>query len=305
MSWHTGYIEWQNGSAAYLSVVFSWQVQRAYQRAVWWRSLGYDVIVGGPAAQLNPHAFKDVAVLGDACDALWRHNPMATFTSRGCIRQCGFCAVPELEGDLQELDRWEPKPIVCDNNLLACSRRHFDRVVDRLKPLASIDFNQGLDARLLTKHHAERLTELDLKRVRLAWDHVSMEQQFMEAYRLLRGVGIPKRKIGVYVLIGYDDTPDDARYRLEALLALGVDPNPMRFQPLWVGRRNQYVAPSWTAKELCRFANYFSRLRWFRKVPFDEFRRVPSSQVVKASKNRGLDNRGAFSYDSPNGYDRR
>lgn len=271
MSWSRGYIEWLDGDVAHLSVVFSWQVQRAYQRAVWWRSYGHQVIVGGPAVHLQPHIFEDIAILGDGCHALWRHNPSATFTSRGCIRQCGFCAVPELEGELHELSDWEAKPIVCDNNLLACSRRHFDRVVDRLKPLAGIDFNQGLDARLLNKHHAERLAELDLERVRLAWDDVRMEGKFMEAYKLLRGAGIPKSRIQTYVLIGYDDTPDNARYRLETVRALGIKPNPMRYQPLRTAKRNQYVAPAWSQKGLCQFMKYYSRLRWYGSIPFEDF----------------------------------
>ena len=54
-------------------------------------------------------------------------------------------------------------------------------MIDKLKPLSGIDFNQGLDARLLTEYHAERLAELDLKMVRLAWDHIGLESQFNPA----------------------------------------------------------------------------------------------------------------------------
>lgn len=265
-------MEWQEGDSMCISVVFSWRLQKAYQRAIFWRKLGYQVKVGGPAVSLQPAMFSGIASVEGECDALWRHNPMATFTSRGCIRRCGFCVVPELEGDIQELTDWEPKPIVCDNNLLACSRRHFDRVVDRVRPLVGIDFNQGLDARLLTWHHADRIAELKLTRVRLAWDHVNLEGSFMWAFKLLRKAGIPKSKIHAYVLIGYEDSPDDALYRLESVRALGIKPNPMRYQPIRAERKNEYVAPGWSEEELRRYMKYWSRLRWYASIPFEEFR---------------------------------
>lgn len=273
MSWqHGGLAEWTDGDkTAHLSVVFSWNLQAAYQRAVWWRSLGYTVRAGGPAVTLNPGYLAGVAELGGAVDALPYHNPDATFTSRGCIRRCSFCAVPRIEGDLIELDDWPVRPIICDNNLLATSRTHFDRVIDRLKGVKGVDFNQGLDARLLTAHHASRLAELDLYAVRLAWDDTRTERQFMAAYHTLTDAGIPPRMIRVYVLIGYNDTPDDAMYRLQTVKDLGSRPNPMRYQPLDANKRNEYVGPGWTELELKRFTRYWSRLRWLEHVPFEEY----------------------------------
>jgi len=272
MSWSKHPIEWTDGHSAYLSIAFTWDLPQAYSRCIWYRKLGYDVHAGGPAVKLLPDYLSAVASCNDweERDAVAKHNPLATFTSRGCIRRCPFCAVPKIEGELRELDNWPVRPIVCDNNLLACSRAHFDEVIDKLKPLSSIDFNQGLDARLLTAHHADRLAELDCT-VRLAFDHISCESAFMRAYELLRRAGISKRRIRVYVLFGFNDTPEDALYWLEAVKALGVRPNPMRYQPLDALTRNSYVAPSWTERELRRFARYWSRQRWLEHIPFEEY----------------------------------
>lgn len=271
--WVGGVVEWTEGDVAFLSVVFSWDLPVAYQRAVWLRAQGYRVRAGGPAVALNPGYLDDVAEVGGEVDALPRHNPSATFTSRGCIRRCPFCAVPYIEGDLRELPagRWEPRPIVCDNNLLACSRRHFDRVIDRLKFVPGVDFNQGLDARLLTLYHADRLAELDLHCVRLAWDSVGLEFAFVRAYCHLRVVGIPKRRIRVYVLIGFDDTPGEALYRLETVASFGSLPYPMRYQPLDAPQRDSYVAPGWTGRELRRMMRYWSNLVHLSAIPYDEF----------------------------------
>ena len=271
MTWSKGIVEHINGNIARLSVPFTWNLPIAYQRAVWFKSSGLDVFAGGPAVDLMPDYLADVATIGaNWPDALAYHNPLATFTSRGCIRRCTFCAVWRIEGNLRELSDWPLRPIVCDNNLLACSRAHFDRVIDRLKSLKRIDFNQGLDARLLTDYHANRLAELDCL-VRLAFDHTNYEGAFISAYKRLRQAGFPKKRIRVYVLVGFKDTPDDARCRLETVTALGIDPNPMRYNPLDTLVRDSYVAPGWTDTQLTRYIRYWANLRYFRAVPFDEF----------------------------------
>jgi len=95
-----------------------------------------------------------------------------------------------------------------------------------------------------------------------------------------------KLNIGVYVLFGFRDTPEDALYRLRTVANLGVDPNPMRYQPLDALEKNSYVDPNWTAPELARYMRYWSRLRFFRAIPFEDFdnyrqsEKVPENQLV-------------------------
>lgn len=271
MGWSGGLIDWVNSNTAYISVVFSWQLQQAYQRAVWLRSQGYHVCAGGPAVLNNPGFLAEVAETGGEVDALARHNPDATFTTRGCVRRCQFCIVHKIEPVYREIDDWPVRPIVCDNNLLAASDKHFNSVIDKLKPLKGVDFNQGLDARLMTRERADRLAELDLYAVRLSWDYTGMEREFMIAFRKLRDAGIPTKIIRVYCLIGFNDTPEDALYRLETVRALGVRPSPMRYQPLDALKRNSFVGPAWTERELRRYMRYFSRLRWLEHIPFAEY----------------------------------
>lgn len=285
---HNGLAEWIESNTAFLSVVFSWNLQEAYQRAIWYRSQGYFVRAGGPAVDLHPDVMAGIAITSLPTNALPHHNPDATFTSRGCIRHCPFCLVPQIEGDLVELDDWKPKRIVCDNNLLACSKAHFDQVIDRLKRTQDIDFNQGLDARLLTKYHADRLTELELHCIRLAWDDTRMERRFMIAFEMLLAAGIPAHMIRAYVLIGFNDTPEDALYRLETIYGLGAWPNPMRYQPLDAQRRNEYVAPGWTDQELKRYMRYWQNLRYLGGIPFDEFRNRGNKSAMISKQQMAL-----------------
>jgi hypothetical protein len=281
MGWSNGIAEWIEGDTVFVSAVFSWNAQKAYMRCVALRSEGYHVRAGGQAVNQNPAMFAEFDTSGEV-NALSHHNPDATFTSRGCIRNCSFCLVPKLEGKLIELDDWEVKPIICDNNLLATSQAHFDKVIDRLleKRLTKIDFNQGLDARILTTHHASRFSELPKDTIiRLAWDNIKTEKLYLEGFEKLVMAGIKTKQIRTYVLIGYKDTPADARYRLEKVRELGALPNPMRYQPLDAMRRNSYVGESWTNELLTRYMRYWSNLKITGAFLFDEYRRIEKLRV--------------------------
>jgi len=270
MGWRKSLVEWTEDKTAFLSVVFTWDLPEAYQRAVWLSAEGYHVKAGGPAVLLMPDYLTDVAdTNSDNVDVLWRHNPDATFTSRGCIRKCRFCAVPQIEGDLVELSNWEVKPVICDNNLTACSWRHFSGVVDKLKNLPAIDF-QGVDARLVTQRHASKLAELNLSVIRVAWDHINSEPWAGIQYIL--NAGIPKQKIRIYTLIGFDDSPVDAEHRLRTIRKKGFLPIPQRYNPLDSLARDSYVAPGWTDSELTRFMRYWYSPRVWA-VPFEEWER--------------------------------
>lgn len=292
MSWLKGIAEWVEENTAFVSVPFSWLLDDAYSICARWKALGYHVRIGGPAVSLRPDFQTDtpVAQIGGEANALVHHNNDAVFTSRGCPNRCAFCAVPKIEPDFYELDDWEPKPIVCDNNLTATSKRHFDKVIDRLKPLRDVDFNQGLDARLLTWHHAERLRELRLRVVRLSWDYIDDESKVMDAISRLQSAGFPARKIFVYVLIGYDDpqdTPDSALYRGEMIKAMGAWATMMRFQPLQAKAKNEFVAQNWTEEGLQTMCRYWNRQIWLRKVPFVEYTHKRPRLIVAAQMPLG------------------
>lgn len=72
--WGNGIAEWVEGDTAFVSVVFSWMLQKAYARCVWFRQAGYKVRAGGPAVTMNPDALTGVAELGGDVSALKHHN---------------------------------------------------------------------------------------------------------------------------------------------------------------------------------------------------------------------------------------
>jgi len=269
--WNRGFIEIHDGKTCYFSIVFTWDLPKARKRILKVKDNFESVVVGGNAVYLLPNYLSDISIIGYNMPFLHKHNSDATFTSRGCIRKCSFCAVPKIEGSLIELDKWEVKPIICDNNLLATNWNHFCNVIKKLENINCVDFNQGLDARLLTKSHAKEFAKLNNAKIRLAWDHIKTERQFSDASNLLLSEGISPKQIYVYVLYGYNDTPEDAYYRMETIRKLGFLPNPMRYQPLNSLKRSSYIDKNWTRYESVRFGRYYANLRIVGHVPFNEF----------------------------------
>ena len=252
-------MEWVEGNTAFLSVVFTWQLPQAYSRCVWHAQQGYRVKAGGTAVSLLPDYLKGVAEVGDSLTCLQRHNPDATRTSLGCPNKCQFCGVQYIEPEFKELPSWFIAPIICDNNLTACSRVHFGKVVDSVKPLKNIDINQGLDARLFRKWHLDRLRELSLYKLRFSWDYMSEEKQVMDTLNMVINSGFPKSKLHVYVLFNHKDSPQEALYKCETLWNMGIIPNIQRFQPLDCLVKNKYIDKAWNRQFLSDFTLYWSR----------------------------------------------
>lgn len=106
-----------------------------------------------------------------------------------------------------------------DNNVLRSPR--FDQIVDEIKELGFakgatyknpktgktvqrfVDFNQGLDAFLLTPHKAKRLGELAIRPARIAFDHIEDAEPYKKAIRLCAENGVTH--MSNYLLYNGDD----------------------------------------------------------------------------------------------------
>lgn len=237
--WPKSFLEWRDGDTLNISVPFTWLLPAVQQRI---DQRTFDapkrIRVGGPAVALMPDYLKAAEVGGEIAGVLQRFNPQATRTTVGCPRRCPFCAVPKVEGSFAELADWPDGPIICDNNLLRASIAHFDRVCDRLERWGWADFNQGLDARYMTRYHADRLKRIGHVKVRMALDNQAVMPAWEQAFKHLRDSGIARAEIGSYVLCAFDSGPDDAWDRCYWVEMHGTKAYPMWYHPLYCLDKN-------------------------------------------------------------------
>ena len=255
----------------YMSIPFTWNLPEAKvylcQTSTEWKS----AIVGGPAVQLMPEYLDGLSwvKIGKHLPyVLQRVNPYATRTTTGCPNKCGFCGIGtgKIEGGgFMELESWPNLPIICDNNLFAAGVGHFDKVMDGLESFGWCDFNQGVDARLLTDHHASRIARIKEPIVRLALDNKNSAAQWEIAVNRLRMAGIAKRKIRSYAIIGYKTDPAEAWERCQFVESQGVMVLPMWYHALNCLEKNTVTEEQanwgWTEKDRKHIMGYYYKHR--------------------------------------------
>lgn len=152
------------------------------------------------------------------------------FLTRGCPRGCEFCHVKGKEGaasrqvaELGEFWRGQKNITLMDPNILACKDR--ERLLEQLmETRAYVDFNQGLDIRLMDKTTAELIGAMRVERLHFAWDNPADDlrpyfERFSKWYRRKD----PRCKV-VYVLTNFGSTLEEDLYRIYTLRELGYDP---------------------------------------------------------------------------------
>lgn len=165
------------------------------------------------------------------------------FTTRGCIRRCPFCIVPIKEGRLTQVYYSPYQAILSiiggeshrrrydqieflDNNILA-NRPWFIKLCKYLEICNyKVDFNQGLDIRLIDDVTAECLSKLKpITCWKFAFDNTEYQHRVEEGIKILNRNGINVRnKVMFYVYVDSDEQFDDALHRCEWLKEQGATP---------------------------------------------------------------------------------
>lgn len=202
------------------------------------------------------------------------------YASRGCIRKCHFCGVPKLEGALREgapltglvaqIDAaYGPKRdlILMDNNVVASAR--FKEIIAEIRDLGftpgaklkrpherapsqrRVDFNQGVDARILCKDpvYLRELSSICLSPLRIAFDHLGLKDPYEKAVRYAHQFGL--NDLSNYMLYNFHDSPLDLfermylNVRLNEELGIRIYSFPMRYQPTDLPDRS-HIGTKWS-----------------------------------------------------------
>lgn len=192
------------------------------------------------------------------------------FLSRGCPRNCAFCIVSQKEGmksmkhsDLSEWHHGQRYIELMDPNLLAC--RDWKDLIGQLSESdAWINFNQGLDARMMTEAKAEAISRVKYKNIHFAWDRMEDEKQVKRGLLLFKEHAQRKpNKVWatVYVLTNFGTTQAEDLERVTWLKSEGYDPYIMI-----------YDKPHAT-KETKKLARYVNNRKIFYTVrSFEEYK---------------------------------
>lgn len=225
-------VEWWNGLKHYDIVYKSKVFDDTYSTDDDFIIMADEIIRGGTGYDLQnklpdiiEHQYPDYDLYGV--------KKSFGFLTRGCPRHCPFCIVSEKEGnthtvaDLSEFWHGQTEIILMDSNITAskdCDRL-FDSLIDSK---AYINFEGGLDIRLLTDKGADQINRMKTKMIHFAWDNYEFNTyDKLKRFRpLFKTDG---RHLRVYVLTNFNTTHEQDLERVYKLKALDYDPYVMIF----------------------------------------------------------------------------
>ena len=234
-----------------------------------------DDLDGIPIEDLVP----DYSILGQIEYTYPVTDAYFTYASRGCIRKCKFCGVPALEGmqrdtnsltsvveGISRLYGEKKDLILMDNNVVASAKFKdiIAEIIDlgfergstlkrgRVPVLRRVDFNQGVDARILCKDpmYLRELSKIAIKPLRIAFDHLGVKKPYSLSIRYAADAGLTD--LSNYMLYNFHDSPEDLFERMRLNVALNEELDirifsfPMRYQPVTRPDRG-HVGPKWNS----------------------------------------------------------
>ena len=208
------------------------------------------------------------------------------YASRGCVRKCSFCGVPKLEGaqrDMPPLSKLVEGVdaahgpmkdlVLMDNNITASSR--YREVIAEIRDLGfqsgatfarakekprkrRVDFNQGVDARILSKSpmFLREMATICISPLRIAFDHIGVRKPYETSIRMAADYGL--KSLSNYMLYNFMDSPQDLYLRMRLNIELNDELGiriwsfPMRYQPVTLKDRS-HVGRKWNRYYLRSF----------------------------------------------------
>lgn len=175
-----------------------------------------EIIKGGTGYNITSRLPEEIDMLQPDY-SIYPNIPSDTaygFLTRGCPNKCRWCVVPRKEGairpymDIDEIAiEGRKKIVLMDNNILAAGDYAVEQINKIIERGYRVDFNQALDARLVTDDWASLLAKvkwLDKNRIRFGCDTHKQISDCERAIALLRQHGFTGQFF-LYTMIGGDN----------------------------------------------------------------------------------------------------
>ena len=191
---------------------------------------------------INDYAYKRLA-----------HKLLTEFATR--------LAGDTLSTYLSVLDKYE----ICQNYLpltdqLLCAYEEISELYEARRNKASkfryVDFNQGVDARLLDEKKMALLSTIPIRPLRIAFDSMKFASAYENAIRLAGKYNI--KNLSNYLLFNFKDKPVELYQRMKLNvelsneLQLQIYSFPMRYSPIWddnnLHHGRTYIGEHWNRK---------------------------------------------------------
>lgn len=118
-----------------------------------------------------------------------------------------------------------------------------------------VDFNQGIDSRLITDENMKKLSEINISPLRIAFDHWNLRKIYEKSIRIAVNNGI--KSLSNYLLYNFEDKPEELYYRLKMNVDLceeldaSIYSFPMKYHPIndkeFFSNRD-YIGKHWNRK---------------------------------------------------------
>lgn len=177
------------------------------------------------------HIYPDYSLYPEYCS-----DTAYGFLTRGCPRGCDFCHVANKEGrcsykvaDLSEFWRGQKNIVLCDPNILAC-KDHMELLQQLADSKAKVEFNQGLDVRLITDKNLELLRQIRLDNIHFAydrWQDKDIIEPRLRAFVEQTGYNRGKGRVTCYILVNFDTTIEQDIHRIQFCREINISPYPM------------------------------------------------------------------------------
>lgn len=209
------------------------------------------------------------------------------FTSRGCPRGCDFCHVKDKEGrcanriaSLSEFWNGQKHICLCDPNTLAC--KDWKKILKELiDSKAYVDFNQGVDIRLMTKEKAEMLKQIKIENIHFAYDRYQDKKIIEPKLKEFEEATHWGHKVGVYILTNFDTTFEQDLERVMYVRSLNFSPYLMIYD-------KEHLPKNHKLRRLQRWCN--NRILFWGCNSWDELETVSRKEAEQKVKERRYDN---------------
>ena len=209
------------------------------------------------------------------------HDTAYGFLTRGCPNKCKWCVVPRKEGairpymDIDEIaTETRRKVVLMDNNILAAGEYAKEQLRKIIEKGYRVDFNQAMDARLVTDEFAQLLAQVKWidNRIKFGCDTPAQVKDCERAMELINSYGYTGQYF-LYTMLTDNFEESFARVnhwwlKNQALIA---QHHKSRVYPYAQPYRDPYdptrPIPQWQKY----MANWVNKKMLFEKIPFEDF----------------------------------